>query len=487
MAAPIPNTTFNFPNGGLGIQPSDPANIVAVVGASSAGTAAEPVSIGGRVSNVTDQFGYGPAPSLAAALIRSGATVIFVKATSTGGTPTAVTEGPGVGTSNMTVAGTGFDRYNVIVTITRGGTAQTDLTCAFTVSLDGGRTTSNEITLPANGVYTGLAATTGITSLTFSAGTLIAGTTYSFDVPEPTVSAANAVAALTALKLSTFAYALIHVAAPFDAADVATVVAEVGAIVSRKRFCRVILEALDETDETEAEWMTTLTEDFVSSASDLMMVGAGYFPILDAVTGTWYPWRNIAWFATIRAVQVAVHRDLAAVADGPLAPWANAPAAIAGVIPAGKFIHDEDITPGLNAQRFLTIRSFPGLPGYYITNPNIMSGPTSDYDLLQFGRVADAAARFTNVFFTQQLSNDVPLNPATGKILEIAAKSLEQGNDAACSSLVAGKSVSALQTTVSRDDNIIVDRELSVSVLMVPKGYIKTIPITVGFTVSLPA
>lgn len=485
MAAPIPNTTFSFPNGGLGIQPADPSNIVAVVGASSGGTADTPASIGGRVSNVTDQFGYGPMPSLCAALIRSGATVVAVKAASTNGTPTAVTEGPGVGTSNMTVTGTGFDQYFVIVTITRGGTAQTDLTCAFTVSLDGGRTQSNEITLPVSGSYAGLAATTGLT-LVFSAGTLVAGTTYSFDVPAPTVSAANVVAALTALKLSTHAFALIHVAAPFDAGDVATVVAEVGAIVSRKRFCRVIMESLDEDSETEAEWMATLTDDFATSASDLMSIGAGYFPILDAQSGTWYPWRSVAWFATIRAVQVSVHRDLAAVADGALAPWANAPAAIAGTIPAGKFIHDEDITPGLNAQRFLTIRSFPGLPGYYITNPNVMSGPTSDYDLLQFGRVADACARFTNVYFTQQLSSDVPLNPATGKILESAAKSLEQGNDSACSSLIAGKSVSALQTQVSRDDNIIVDREVTVAVLMVPLGYIKSIPISVGFTVSLP-
>jgi hypothetical protein len=488
MAAPIPNTSFSFPNGGLGIQPASPDNIVAVVGASSAGTAATPTSIGGRVSNVVDQFGYGPGPSLAAALIRSGATVIFVKAASTNQAAGTVTEGPGVGTSNMTVTGTGLDGFYVVVTITRGGTAVTDLTIAFTVSLDGGRTTSKEITLPANGIYTGLVATTGHT-LTFSAGTLIAGTTYSFTTPPPVVAAADVVTALAALKTSTHSFALVHVAAPFDADDVSTITAEIASIVARKKFCRAIFESLDEDSETEAEWMATLSDDFADFSSDIVTVGAGYIGILDAITGTRYGWRSIAWLGTIRAVQVALQRDLAAVADGPLTPWLSegqgAPAVMDGVPATGKFIHDEELVPGLNAQRFMTIRSLVGEIGYFVTNPNVMSGPTSDYDLLQFGRVADAVARTTNTFFTQQLSNDVNLNPTTGRILEVDAKSLEAGNDTACARYKAAKNVSTLQTQVSRDDNIIVDRELTVDVKMVPKGYLKEITISIGFVPSL--
>src|SRR5690606_13584407 len=128
-----------------------------------------------------------------------------------------------------------------------------------------------------------------------------------------------------------------------------------------------------------------------------------------------------------------------------------------------------------------------GLTGYFITNPNLMAGPTSDYDLLQFGRVADEVARITNIYFTQQLSDDVQLNPATGRILEKKAKSLEAGNDAALSELVASKAVSALATTVSRDDNIITTRTLTVTVAMVPKGYLKQINVTIQFTPTLSA
>jgi len=490
MPAPIPNTFFSFPNGGLGIQPSDPSNVIAVVGASSAGTADIPTSLGGRVANVVDQYGYGPGPALVAALIRSGATVVFTKCAATQQAAGTVTEGPGVGTSNMTVTGTGKDGFFVIVTIVNPGTAATDTDITFTVSLDGGITTSGAIVLPVSGIYTGLVTTTGHT-LTFSAGTLTAGSTYSFDTPPPVVAAADVVAALTALKLSTFSYGLIHVAAPFDATDCATVAAEVSSIVSRKKFTRVILESLDEDDETEAEWMATLTADFVNFSSDLATVGAGYITILDGISGTYYGWRSISWLATIRACQVAVQRDLAAVDDGPLTPWLTegqgAVAVLANVPVSTKFIHDESSVPGLNAQRFMTIRSLVGYASYYITNPNVMCGPTSDYDLLQFGRVADKAARFTNTYFTRQLSSDVDLNPATGRILEVTAKSLEQGNDTACADLKASKNVSALQTMVARDDNIIVDRELTVAVKMVPKGYLKVITIQIGFVPSLSA
>ena len=109
---------------------------------------------------------------LAANLIESGIPTIFVKVdTDTAGAASAVTHN-GTGLSVMTTTGDPFDAYNVIVAVVRAGTAGSDPEPGFTISLDGGRTVSREIRMPANRIYTGIAGTTGIT-LNFTAATLV--------------------------------------------------------------------------------------------------------------------------------------------------------------------------------------------------------------------------------------------------------------------------------------------------------------------------
>lgn len=485
MSAPIPNVSLTFPEDGLGIAPQNPANIFAVFGASSAGTVATPTSIGGQPSNVVSGFGYGPAPSLAAALIQSGASVVFVKVTHTNGTVGTVTDNSTVGLSVMTVTGNPFDRYDVVVTVTRSGTAGSDPEPGFTVSLDGGLTVSGEIRMPTSRVYSGLAATTGLT-LNFTAATMVAGESYTFSTTAPTVSAANVATAIAALKTSQLEFSMGYVCGGQAKAGVSTIADAVATLLPKKKFCRFFCEAVDaDSGDSEATWMSEISADFAGFESSLMVVAAGYISIRDLLTGASL-WRSVGHLAAVRAAMVPVSRDLAKVSDGSLRPYKGA-SAVNFTAPTGRFVHDEELVPGLNAERFLTIRSLVGYNGAYITNPNLMSGPTSDYDLLQFGRIADAVARNTNTFFTGQLSRDLLLNPTTGKILEKEAKSLEAGNDSANRELVDNQEVSALRTTVSRADNITTTRTLTVSVACVPKGYLKTINITFQFTPSLGA
>lgn len=483
MTAPIPNVFFEFPNGGLGLTPAAPSGIIAVFGASSQGPVNTPRSIGGSPANVSNDFGYGPGASLAANLVQSGATCVFTRVTASAGVAGAVTH-TGTGDSDLAVSGAPFDRYDVVITVVRAGTAGSDPEPGFTISLDGGRTVSKEIRMPSDRSYEGLQATTGMV-LTWTADTLVVGDTYEFSTTAPACSASDIADALVALRQTTEPFSLVYIVGALTRSQTALVVDTVGTFIPRKKFCRVITETVDAGVSTETAWMAALEADFAGYESDLSVVCAGYIGIRDVLTNA-VLWRNIGQLAAIRAALVSVSRDLAAVADGPLVPWRNA-VPVDNVPAPGCFVHDEELVPGLNDNKFTTIRSVVGLNGYYITNPNIMSGPTSDYDLLQFGRVADLCAYYTNIFFTQQLSNDVLLNPTNGRILEKEAKSLEQGNDSANSELIANQNVSALRTVVSRTDNIIQTRTLSVSVQIVPKGYIKVINVTIVFTPSLAA
>jgi hypothetical protein len=129
----------------------------------------------------------------------------------------------------------------------------------------------------------------------------------------------------------------------------------------------------------------------------------------------------------------------------------------------------------------MTIMSEVGLTGYYITNPNIMSGPVSDYNLLQFRRISDEVARLTNIFFTLILSGDVLLD-SNGFILGKEADKWQNGNNAACSPLVTNQNVSSLGTVVALTANIINNEPIPVSVLWQPKGYPKVFDVRIAMS-----
>lgn len=481
-APPIPAVNFLFPNNNLGQTPPSPGNIIAIVGPCSGPLALNtPLSIGGSASNVVDQAGYGPAADLAANLVQGGATVVVVRCDQTAATPSAVVH-TGTGVSVMTVTGSPFDRYiQVRIRVTRSGTVSASVPPRIAISLDGGQTETASQNVPTGGVFTALAVTTGMT-LHFTVATMVAGDTYVFDVPYATVAAADVDTATVALRQSTEAYSMIYVAAPFARTDVSTINDTVATLAPKKRFVRWFAETLDQVSQTEAVWMAALSADFVGFASDIADVSAGYAPVRSVVLGS-LMWRSIGWAAAVRASLVAISRDLGAVADGALAPYQGASPIVKPVIalPTGYFIHDESLVPGLNTDQFQTIFSQVGLPGYYITNPNLMSGPISDYNLLQFGRISDEIARLTNIFFTQQLSSDVLLN-AQGLILDKEAVKWEQGNNTALGALVTSQNVSSLSTIVGRDANIVSQEPIPVTVRWQPKGYPKIFTVTIAMS-----
>lgn len=488
-APPIPKVSFRFPNNNLGLTPPSPGNIIAIVGPCTHPDIALNTArtIGGSADTVVSQAGYGPAADLASNMVQGGATVVVVPCAYTAAVPSAVTH-TGTGASVMTVTGSPFDRYmQVVVEVVRSGTVNDPVPPRVTISLDNQITESGAINVAA--ALDAIAETTGLT-LNFSVASMVEGDTYKFTVGYPTVAAADVVTAMVALRQSTEAFSMIYVAAPFDRDDTNTIVAAAGTFLAKKRFIRVLTETVDAAGASEATWMSALQADFEGYASDLVDVSAGYAPVFSVVQGCMM-WRSIGWLGAVRASLVAISRDLGARADGALCSYGtaatNGPLVTKPTrgLPTGLFIHDESLVPGLNTDQFQTIMSEVGLPGYYITNPNIMSGPISDYNMLQFGRISDEIARLTNIYFTQQLSVDILLNPTTGLILDKEAQKWEQGNDTALSALTTNQNVSALATSVGRDANIQNDDPIPVTVRWVRKGYPKEFSVTVNMSRTL--
>ncbi len=493
-APPIPTVGFSFPNNNLGQAPQSPSNIIAVIGPCTHPQISlnEARTLGGSASNVITQAGYGPAADLAANLVQGGATVVVVPCAYTPATPSAVTH-VGTGVSVMTVTGSPFDRYMMVIAeVLRSGTPADATPPRIRVSLDNGLSWTGAINLPADGVFDDLAAITGLT-LHFTVAALVLGDTYKFSVPYATVAAADVVTAALGLRTSTEAHSMVYVAAPFDRTDTETIATTIATFIPKKKFVCLFTETVDADGDSEATWMTDLSQDFEGVAIDFLCVAAGYAPVRSVAIGS-VMWRSIGWLGAVRASQVAASRDLGAREDGALCPFATASTGGVPVskpvpsatnpnpLPTGFFIHDEALVPGLNTDQFMTIMSEPGaLAGYYITNPNLMSGPVSDYTLLQFRRISDEVARLTNTFFTLVLSGDILLD-SSGHILSKEAEKWQNGNNSANNALVANQNVSSLGTVVGLGANIINEEPIPVSVLWQPKGYPKVFAVSIAMS-----
>lgn len=479
-----PSVNLQILSNGLGNVPPSPANTVAIFGCSSGGTAATVQDAYRRSDNLVTDYGYGPGPDLTAQCIQSGIPTIFVKVTTnTVGAATAVTH-TGTGTSVMTVTGTPLDQYDVIVTAVSDGTAGSDPEPLFNISLDGGETTTRSIPMPANRVYSGLAATTGLT-LNFTAATFVEDDTYEFTTTAPTWAAADVATAIDALRANSREFGLGYVVGACSKSSADTILASVVQFLTSKKPVGFIVEARDiaTSGETEAQWMASISADFATFTTDYIDVAAGYCLSTSALTKVEFR-RSIGGLGIVRAARRNIGRDIGAVADGALCPnygGTNETGPLAGV-PVDTVYHDEALNPGLDANRFMTVTSFPGQTGYYITNPNIMCDPTSDFTLLQYRRVMDEAARVARNFFTRLLSTDVRLNRRTGFILERDALGIESGcNGQLNAALVATGNASAVSCVVSRVDNISVTKTLTVTISIVPLGYIKSVNCTLTF------
>lgn len=464
-----PSVNFTIVRNALGNSPPSPANTVCVVGPSSSGTVGAVSGPYAQPNQVTSDNGYGPGPELVAALVAAGLQPLFIRSTtSTAGACSSVTH-TGSGVSVMTVSGAAYDKYNVVVTITRAGTVGSDPEPGFTVSLDGGLTlTGGEVRMPVGGTYT--IPNTNV-QLSFTAAAVVVGDTYTFTSTPPLSDGTALAAGATALSTSPKLAGLVYFVSPVAASAVSSINTALGAFLPAKKPLRAVVESID-ISSTESSWMTTIENDFATFTSDLISVAATPILYPSALSGTNFR-RSIGFPYILRLASIALSKSAGEVADGALENVTTV-------------YHDEALVPGLDADRFVTATSIPGLTGYYITRPNLMHSTGSDFTEMQYGRIMDEAIRITYNFFVQRLNSRVRLEKAgarRGYILEKDARALESGCTAKLDQGLTNKGdISSAETIVSRNDNISSTKTLTVTVKILPPGFIETVNVTMTFT-----
>jgi hypothetical protein len=477
----IPGQSFTIRDPGLGIVP-EISDVPLVLGTCSSSTANTLYTFS-NPADLVDTMGQGPLVEQAAKILsEAGGPVRVMRLTgSVAGAAGAVTKtAAGSSTGTVTVAGAAYDAYQVKVLITKTGTVGVG---EFQYALDrlanGGDspTWSDVLTIPAGATYA--IPNTNLT-LTFvpGAGAVFfeAADYHTFDCTAPYYSTTNLGTAVTALLADETDWAwLVLTGEPADTGDGATMFAALDThlttFFNQYRYARAMMDA--GTDTT-----ANAISDYASSSSRRILVSYGDHDMssVKPFAGWGTPRVPFLYSVAARAAKVAISTDLARFNEGPLT----------GVVAV---THDEFRTEVLDSKKFTTSRTYQGVAGFYITNARFMSPAGSDFLYWQHGRMMDVACAITYQTQLQFLSTAQRTN-AAGQILDADAKKLEGIVKGALRAALLDPSdaegnpghVTRLDYKIDRLADLLGTGTLYSTVAILPKGYVKHIETTLGYT-----
>lgn len=458
----LPEAKVKTKDGGLGIITPTGDNIIVKMGICSAGVANTLYAFN-DLQTLIDTLGTGPlVESLAETLTRAGGPVYGMRITaSTPGTNSAVVH-TGTGTSVMTVAGVPTDDFDVKVKIIDAAANLAANTASFQYSLDGGDTYSPTTAIPVSGVVP--IAGTGLT-FTFGAGTFVALDTYTFTSASGSFTPSDVNTTIGVLNGESLVYSLIHVIGVMTGANAAAMAAALqttmdAAFNTLFTYARAIIEA----DDTDAN----LKAAFLTTVGERVLVAAGYCELTSPLTQRLYK-RSAAWPFVSRLTSTQPHVHPGEVDLG----------ALVGVT---KLYRDEYKTPGLDAARFVTLRTFKGKIGFYVTRGPTMAAPGSDFSNIMNCRVMDKACTIARNKTLNFVNKDLRIDPVSGQIDGRDASSIESAVNQDLSTQINAKGqASGSAVVVNRTTNILSTNEIFVDVQVIPKGYAEFITTTCRF------
>jgi Protein of unknown function (DUF2586) len=371
-------------------------------------------------------------------ILGAPAPVLSAVTVTKGGSPTPPT---------CTVTGPATAAVDIVVKITTtGGDAGT---AKFKISTDGGATFGIEATTPSGGGYT-TSLGSGITFHWANGGvTYTVGDCYYV----------NSYGGLAAL---------------FSAVDTLMTSA-----ANLYKWAFAIIECPDVSDAIITKAVAGL-----ASAQGRMMVVGGACQLNAALS---YPGgasfrRSASWPVATRVAASEISEDLGRVKSGPI-PDVSA------------LYRDEQQTPLLASLHVESLRTIPGTGGFWVssaTDGNMMSAVGSDYSLVQFRRVMDEACRAALPNLIRELNDDLLADPKTGYILPSEAARIEgsigaaiKGDLMSCANRLGKPHISAYAVRVKRDEQIVLTKNLTVSISLVPKGYAKSIVCNLSFAATV--
>lgn len=372
-----------------------------------------------------DDHGHGVGVELGLSAIAVAGGVCLLRPThTTAGAASAVTAtriDSSVGT--VTVAGTPYLPFDVIVEITETTSALGS--GRFKVSLDSGKTYTGEKTIPAGGTYA--IPGTGLT-LTFTLNTgepdFEEGDLFTFTCTAPQYTTSDLSSAVTVLwdELGTrrFRRAFFggqSASASAAATMAAAIATHMATADSLTYFARALMSAgTDTAANVQASLVAAFEDDRVGVCHSICE-----YLVRDSFEGWSNPRVPTLWPVAERAMGTALSENLGRKASGSLRGVTKIRA------DDGSWGHDEDVSTAFTEDdRIITLRSYRGESGYYVTNGFLRSASSSDFKYFDWGTVIDAACEIVQREQDKLiLSKARTLRDGTGRIDPRDAKRIE--------------------------------------------------------------
>ena len=412
---PNPGQSITRTDGNLGLSGTRDDRFL-YVGTCSAGVANSLTTFYSSTA-LRSALGSGPVVEAAAwELDTTGRPVdVLVTGSSVTATTSVVT---GASSPAVTVAGTPGDFYDTIVEVTLGGALGVG---RFRYSLDGGQTPSEELTIPAGGTYA--IAGTGLT-LTFTTGTYVVGSVYSFSCVPATYGADDLTAAWVTVMAAHDSWpTVVFTGHAASAAAAATLAAAIHGLmvqlVNDGRYGRALVST---GEGTEAEILAA----WPSAESVLVAAFAGKARIANGATiGFRNPLLPYVYEAARRAAAVKISTNPAHVGfaeDPDNNPLARVSEPSYDARTAGSGLFDAKI----NCPTTHSGRRISGHPEV-LPNSFLMRSPFgSDYRHWQWCRVMDVLSAAVQSRQQEWVNGNVETRAdGTGRVDPGAAKGLE--------------------------------------------------------------
>ncbi len=380
----------------------------------------------------------------------------------------------GDGSGSVTAEGSPTNAFEVIVNITAQGGLNT---AAFIVSIDGGYSYTDEITVPVTGSYE--LAGTGLT-LKFTAAeqedlkpsSFLVNDSYTFKTTAPTMTNGDVLGAIAKLSKFNEEFEFIHIVGASSLAlwqAVSTAQQELASTNHKPAFFVMEAAAPEETNDL-TDWALQMEADRKKiKNTDIQVVAAwGRLVKLDGTTQI----VNLAGVASGLYAKAAVQTSIGKTR--PEAGFAIEKTQLLELLPAAM---DNAIIERLDVAGYLTFREYDGIDAFYVYHTKMMCPDGSDYRYAEDVRVKNKIIRETRKEALKVLNDDIDLEDVQGE-LETRAKFMGTPLDR----MVENKEISSYEITVpgGQEKTILETEQMLVKIRYLSRGYIREVVVDLG-------
>lgn len=134
---------------------------------------------------------------------------------------------------------------------------------------------------------------------------------------------------------------------------------------------------------------------------------------------------------------------------------------------------------------YIFLLKYPGQSGTFINDSFTATSLTNDYCYIENNRVIDKAKRAVYRTLFPKVSGPAYIDPDTGMIEPSTVAALEALCDEPLDEMVRNGALSGYKVTISPNQRLLQTSKLAVQLTLVPVGALRSIQVTIGFSVSL--